>query len=55
MVHWSELTYILTEIVVIILYATCTEYGEGVHPAATSTAVAAGTKADTVQRYYPLF
>jgi len=37
MVHWTELSFIITEIIVIFLYAFCTEYGEGVHPAATST------------------
>jgi len=37
MVHWSELTFIITEIIVIILYSFCTEYSDGVHPAATST------------------
>ena len=32
-----EIVYILSEIIVIILYLTCTEYDAGVHPSAAST------------------
>ena len=35
-----EIIYILGEVIVIILYLLCTEYTEGVHPGATSTAAA---------------
>lgn len=33
--------FIISEIIMIILYATCTEYGDGVHPAAKNTQVVA--------------
>lgn len=48
-----ETVFIISQIIVIILFAFCTEYGEGVHPAASSTEVL--DKRNNVQVYYPLF
>ena len=28
----SEIVFLLSEVIVVVLYATCTEYGEGMHP-----------------------
>jgi hypothetical protein len=38
---WFDSLFILSEIIMIVLYATCTEYGEGVHPAAQTTNIVA--------------
>jgi len=32
-----ELIFIVSQIIIIILYSFCTEYGEGVHPAFTTS------------------
>merc|ERR1712166_729493 len=64
-----EWFFILSEIVMIILYATCTKYGEGVHPAAVTTIQESINNGDPnlakliqkieakdrVQSYYPIF
>lgn len=34
---WLETGFLVSEIIVIVLYGFCTEYGDGVHPAAAST------------------
>jgi hypothetical protein len=38
-----EIIFLVAEVIVILLYLTCTEYGEGVHPGALSTNSAAET------------
>jgi len=50
-----EALYLLSELVIIIVYATCTEYSTGVHPAASSTQAAALNAKGMVQTYYPVF
>ena len=65
MAKWGDLFFIISEVIIILLYAFCTEYGEGVHPAAGSTiqnipsdangVVKKLLEQDRVQQYYPLF
>ena len=50
-----ESLYLISQIIVIILYLTCTEYSDGVHPSATSTGAAALQAKDKVQTFYPVF
>jgi len=66
-----EYLFILSEIVMVVVYATCTKYGEGVHPAAMTTVTSHISAAngspelssfikkvedkDRVQSYYPIF
>jgi hypothetical protein len=66
-----DFCFVAIEVVVIVLYAFCTTYGEGVHPAAQTTQVVSvdadlgiGDSADevnsmmekdVVQQYYPLY
>lgn len=53
--RFFELVYLIAEVIVIILYLTCTEYTDGVHPGATSTGTNASKSEDIVQKYYPVF
>ena len=57
--HWIwDLLFIFSEIILIIVYAFCTEYGYGVHPAAGASYDKAATEElfkDNVQSLYPLF
>lgn len=58
--HWIwDLLFIFSEIILIIVYAFCTEYGEGVHPAVGAsyeeTTSSEQLFKDNVQTYYPLF
>lgn len=48
-----ELLFLISQIIIIILYALCTDYGDGVHPAMTTEESA--NAADVVQTYYPMF
>jgi len=48
-----ELIFIVSQIIIIILYSFCTEYGEGVHPAFTTTDTLSGQ--DAVRTYYPMY
>ena len=50
-----ESIYLISEIIIIVLYMLCTEYSEGVHPSATSTQSAGFEAKDKVQTYYPVF
>ena len=50
-----EILYIISEIVVIILYLVFTEYSDGVHPGAISTASSKLAAQDKVSKYYPVF
>lgn len=50
-----ETLFIISEIIVIILYLTCTEYSEGVHPSTVSTGSADLLAKDKVQTFYPVF
>jgi ammonium transporter Rh len=66
-----EWGFLVAEVIMIVLYATCTTYGAGVHPAASSTksiskaeSISDPTllafltkmeKEDRVQAYYPVF
>jgi len=54
-----DLMFIFSEIILIIIYAFCTEYGEGVHPAVGAsydeTTSTETIFKDNVQTYYPLF
>lgn len=62
---WFDLIFLLSEIVLIILYAYFTEYGDGVHPASEGLimkekvegeeAIINLTQANKVQQYYPVF
>jgi ammonium transporter Rh len=49
-----EFVFILSEILLIIAYLFCTEYGSGVHPAASSVLEDLEAR-DFVQGYYPMF
>ena len=50
-----ESLYLISEVLIIILYLTCTEYSDGVHPGATSTDAKAFEAKDKVRTYYPIF
>ena len=50
-----ESIYLLSQIVIIILFMFCTEYSDGVHPSAVSTGAAALEAKDIVQTFYPVF
>ena len=50
-----ESIYLLSELIVIILYLLFTEYGEGVHPADNSSDDGALKASDAVRTYYALF
>ena len=50
-----ETVYLISQIILIVLYLTCTEYGEGVHPSAISTATSAFDARQKVITYYPAF
>jgi len=30
--RFAEIVFLISEVIVVVLYATCTEYGEGMHP-----------------------
>jgi len=47
-----EAVFILSEVILIILYLTLTEYGEGVHPGINFEE---GEVKNFVQGYYPIF
>jgi len=47
-----ELVFIVSQIIIGVLYSFCTEYGEGVHPAFTGDAYVAK---DMMQTYYPMY
>jgi len=53
--RFFELLYLLAELVVIVLYLLVTQYGEGVHPAASSTMAEKMNAKAMVQTYYPIF
>jgi len=53
--RFFELLYLVGELVVIVLYLLVTEYGEGVHPAASSTQAGAMKAEAMVRQYYPIF
>ena len=48
-----EIIFILSQVVIGVLYALCTEYGEGVHPAFTNTNDLDAK--DAMQTYYPMY
>lgn len=48
-----ELVFIISEIIIIVLYGLCTKYGEGVHPAFTASGDLDAK--DAVQTYYPMY
>ena len=50
-----ESVFLFSEVIIIILYLTCTEYGEGVHPGAASTQASALASEQKVSKYYPIF
>ena len=50
-----ELVFILSEVILIILYGFCTTYGEGVHPAVIRPGTEEFTAKDEVQTYYPFY
>jgi len=53
--RFFELLYLLGEVVVVVLYLLFTEYGTGVHPAASSTMADSLQAKAMVQTYYPIF
>ena len=50
-----ETIFLISEIVIIILYLCFTEYSDGVHPSAFSTNAAGLNAANKVQTFYPIF
>ena len=48
-----ELIFLVSQIIIIVLYGFCTEYGEGVHPAFAATDTLTGQEA--VRSYYPVY
>ena len=50
-----ELVFIISQIILIIIYGFCTTYGEGVHPAVVRPGTEEFTAKDEVQTYYPLY
>ena len=49
-----ELVFLVSEVIVIVLYLLFTEYSDGVHPSAPATVGALDSK-DKVVKYYPIF
>ena len=50
-----ELIFILSQVILIVLFGFCTTYGEGVHPAVIRPGKEEFTSKDLVQSYYPMF
>ena len=50
-----EFVYLLSEVIVIILFATCAKYDEGVHPKTMTNPVAVGAAGAAVSTYYSVF
>jgi hypothetical protein len=44
--HWFDSAFIISEVILIILYAVCTEYGDGVHPSFRKNVVSGGDLGD---------
>merc|ERR1719400_2390140 len=53
--RFFELLYLVGELVVIVMYLLGTEYGTGVHPAASSTMADSFQAQAMVRTYYPIF
>ena len=50
-----EFVYLFSELIVIILFATCAKYDEGVHPKTMTNPVAVGAAGAAVSTYYSVF
>ena len=50
-----EFVFFLSELIVIILFATCCKYGEGMHPNTMSNIESIAAAAAAVPTYYPVF
>ena len=50
-----EFAYLFSELIVIILFATCCKYDEGVHPKTMVSPVHAAAAGAAVTTYYPVF
>jgi len=51
----SEIVFLLSEVIVVVLYATCTEYGEGMHPKSFGNEAERAASLAMVTTYYPMF
>ena len=50
-----EFVYLFSELIVIILFATCCKYGEGVHPNTMTNPLSVAAAGAAVSTYYPVF
>ena len=50
-----EFVYLFSEVIVIILFATCTKYDVGVHPKTMTSDLEKTAAAAAVTTYYPVF
>ena len=51
----QESFYLVVEIIVVILFITCTQYGEGTHPRNMTSDELAAEAGAAVTKYYPVF
>jgi len=51
---WEAL-FLVSQLVVIVIYLVCTEYGEGMSPSSFRSAEDEAKAANMVQKYYPMF
>ena len=54
---YGEYLFMVTQLIIILVFAFCTELGDGVHPSSRDTVDASGfsVNKDVVQKLYPVF